>query len=163
MLERRYLDDLRVIYELLEECIWEIDHKTCRCWALMAKKLIRQVINNDYGVEGFSLKKYLLYKSIGDSLGEVILLSLREKGGEASRRELAAEIKELFPRFSGKSVSDVSNLLSNALESLRSRGLIANVRRGVWALTPKGEREAEKLDWETVIETISPELVVSVH
>ena len=125
----------------------------------MAKKLIRQVIDNDYGVEGFSLKKYLLYKSMEDSLGEAILLLLREKGGEASRRELAAEIKELFPRFSGKSVSDVSNLLSNALESLRSRGLIANVRRGVWALTPKGEREAEKLDWERIIETISPGLL----
>lgn len=160
MLERQLLDDLMTICELLEERIEKINHKTCRCWVLMANKLIRKAVEYNNDIESFPLEKYFCNETMKDSLRKVILLLIREKGGEAYRRELAAEIKELFPRFFDESVGRVSNLLSNALCLLESEGLIVNVRRGVWALTPKGEMEAEKLDWEKVIETISPELLV---
>ena len=158
---RRYLvSNVETIVDLIrEEVISYIEEPSDRRRGLVAIAILKGLKEHYEDHLSFSIRQYLCQKTMEQSLGEVILLLLKERGGEAARRELVAEIKELFPRFYGKSVSDVSRLLGNTLDSLRYRGLVANVRRGVWALTPKGEREAEKLDWERVIETISPGLL----
>ena len=155
--------EVEAIVDLLYEYVApNITNSLDKRRVLIAGTILKRISEHYQETSEITLMKLIrsrLRKSMGESLREVILLLLREKGGKAHRRELAVEIRNLFPKFAGRKVSEVSIILSNALTSLAANGLIKNTARGVWALTPEGRRKSEELKWEKVIETLSPELL----